>query len=148
MKRITYQISRPSAFSQIMVPSHDTVKWLEKGCRERASCAGRRENFARIFHISGPPLHQRIAPDRRLSWSRWKNSLTLAKDRWKYQGGNYRVSINALKNKQELYRYLTHSLGSNFSAMNFGLDRPEYFGRRWAHITYHTNKYHSYLDIW
>ena len=53
MKRITYQISRPSAFSQIMVPSHDTVKWLEKGCRERASCAGRRENFARIFHISG-----------------------------------------------------------------------------------------------
>ena len=43
MKRITYQISRPSAFSQIMVPSHDTVKWLEKGCRERASCASRRE---------------------------------------------------------------------------------------------------------
>ena len=34
--------------------------------------------------------------------SRWKNSLTLAKDRWKYQGGNYKVSINALNNKQEL----------------------------------------------
>lgn len=30
--------------------------------------------------------------------------------------------------------------------MNFGLVRPEYFGRRWAHITYHTNKHHSYLD--
>ena len=42
---------------------------------------------------------------------------------------------------------LTH-LTQIFSTMNFGLVRPEYFGRRWAHITYHTNKHHSYLDIW
>jgi len=47
-------------------------------------------------------LHYKIAPDGRLSRSRWKNSLTLAKDRWKYQSGNYKVSINASKNKQEL----------------------------------------------
>lgn len=42
---------------------------------------------------------------------------------------------------------LTH-LAQIFSTMDFGLVRPEYFGRRWAHITYHTNKHHSYLDIW
>ena len=136
----------PRRFSQIMVPSHDTVKWLEKVCRESAGCTGWRENFARIFHIKRASILLKNCPWQKIITIKVEKLTHTCEGSLEISGGNYKVSINALKMSKSFSMIILTHLTQFFSTMDFGRARPEYSGRRWAHITYRTSKHHSYLD--